>query len=259
MLYFDLNDKIRIDEDSPYNFVSHNSYDSLVEFMTNSVNRIETETSPRIIVLETWLMLDYVIRELIIWGVGVKAISNDEFDLKNELLPIGFKNCLDLLIKLKKQQESLLVDPNKNCIKLPLGFWHYIDTKLEGKEKEIVLKVIYRYQKKKNPNYLTPEEIRSSNEVSSNSIVVNKKLNTIPQNSDFRTVDDHWLNIMKYLDEKWVGRVNQINKARNSAAHSYNEETVFKDFGIKGKDRVEKLRKYCIDTISSLLKIKINT
>ncbi len=226
MSHFDLNDKIRIDEYSPYNIISHNTVDNLEEFLTKSITRIKTESSPRLIIIETWLMLDFAIRQLIIWGIGADHNSNDNFDLRNKLLPTGFKNCLDFLLTFKKRQEDLIVDPNAKCLKLPIRFWHYIKTELD-----------------------TTEKVERGV-----SIGISNTINPTP--IEFRTVDEHWLKVVSFLNNDWINKVNQINNVRNEAAHSYNEEKVFNAFGINGSNRTELLRQKCIASVSFLLQVK---
>jgi len=254
MTHFDITDHIRIDELSPFNYTSRRTINNLEDFLKSSVSRISTETNPRIIILETWLMLDFAIRQLIVWGIGADINSNDNFDLRSELLPTGFQNCLDFLITYKKRQENLTIDPNEKCLRLPVRFWYYLNKELDKPDSDIVINTIYKYQKKMNPNFQTPQEIVTSfrTPVWNISTIESTSNTTV----EYRTVDEHWLKVTSHLNEDWVKKVTQINKARNIAAHSYNEEIIFSAFGINGSNKIELLRNKCVESISSLLKVK---
>ncbi len=254
MTHFEIKNKMLIDNNSPYNYSSHKTSDQLEDFLTKTIESIKKEKNPRLIVLETWLMLDFAIRQLIIWGIGADINCTENFDLRNELLPTSFKQCLDFLISFRDRQKSLSINPSRKCLELPHTFWRYIYKEVE--HKDIVLKAIFDYQKKMNPNYIIPNapcvQTLFPNSDYTKSLWT---LNTTPP--EFRTVDDRWLEVVSYLDSKWVKKVNQINNARNKAAHFYNQKEIFKCFGINGFNQIEVLKKKCLESISFLLKINL--
>ncbi len=255
MTEIDINEHLSMDENSPYNIVFHTPLEIIEAFLTNRIKSIKQSENPRVIVLETWLLLDFVIRQLIIWGIGSASHSHDEFDLKSELLPIGFKNCLDFLLKFRDRQINLPTDPNQKCLNLPFGFWSYINKLENSSEKEIFLKILSDYQKTQNPDYEIPFSKKQQVDLLSTSLYSLKPTNV--KSIVFRTVSDDWIKVTSLLTPKWFKDVEQINKARNAAAHSYTDDNIFHCFGINGDKKIEKLRKKCIENIELLLKINV--
>jgi hypothetical protein len=52
--------------------------------------------NPREMILETWHILDYAVRDLTMRGLGLDKFCSDEFDLRYELFP-EFRKLLQLL------------------------------------------------------------------------------------------------------------------------------------------------------------------
>jgi hypothetical protein len=249
MSHFKLSDKIVIDDDSLLNFMSGHNPEEWESFIVKSIESILNTQSSRTLILDSWLVLDYTIRQIIIWGVGANSLSHEEFDLRYELLPLSFKSCLTFLNNLKKYQHNLPINPDEECLKLPIKFWKFLKTDIDSEKYKIILDVIDSYNEKMNPTYLNSKEHMES--ISVTSTLVKK----MPDR--FRTVDSHWINVTSNIDDQWIKKVKQINNARNSAAHSYDEEKIFSCFGINGQNKLEVLRQECLNSISILLKIKI--
>src|ERR1035437_8162619 len=74
------------------------------------------------IVLETWFILDYCVRQLIISGLGLEKFPTEDIDL----LPYGMDVCLNLLEKLKKDQLSKKTIPTLP-IKYSSEFMSFLD------------------------------------------------------------------------------------------------------------------------------------
>lgn len=194
MPHFILNKNIQVDETSPFNFSSRQSLESLEKFLSNSLERISNESSPRIIVFETWLLVDYVIRQLIVWGIGANDYSNEEFDLRVKLLPISFKNCLDFLIDFRNHQASLPADPNANTLRFTMGFYMHLKKDLSPEGLESVMNSIDSYNKSVNPIYRTREEIKASIQKSFISATNTKERKIKP--IAYRAVADNWLQLV---------------------------------------------------------------
>jgi hypothetical protein len=57
--------------------------------------------SLRLIVLETWLFIDYTIRWLLLFGLNLDEVDSPELDLRYSLLPADFRRCVQLIQKLR--------------------------------------------------------------------------------------------------------------------------------------------------------------
>ena len=67
---------------------------ALASHCLETVNKSE---SPREMVLETWLVLDYAVRDLIVNSYGLYKFCQEDFDLRYELLPQSFRALLRFL------------------------------------------------------------------------------------------------------------------------------------------------------------------
>lgn len=89
-----------------------------IELLKYSVKNIETLDNPRILILETWLILDYSVRDLIIGGLDLNKHCYEGLDLRYILLPHSFLECLSILRKVIKKQRSLEENLKLNSIGL---------------------------------------------------------------------------------------------------------------------------------------------
>jgi len=254
---FRISKNITVDDDSILNFGYSDPVPEYISFIDNSIKQIITSQNPRLLILETWLLLDYSIRHLIIWGIGAYESSDGNFDLGNELLPISFKACIDFLKKYITYQADLPIDPNSKLLKLPLSFSMFINEDVEPEKKLIIDKIIDRYNMKMNPS-MDPIYLRSKKEDDIHTLTIPKNKKTIQKTPKYRTVSPDWMNTASCLDESWFRQILKINKARNKAAHSYNEGEIYSIFAIQGKNKFKRLKKVCIDSVEKLLAIKID-
>ena len=253
---FRISKNITVGEDSILNFGTSDPFPEYISFIKNSIKQIITSQNPRLLILESWLLLDYSIRQLIIWGIGAYESSNRNFDLRNELLPISFKACIDFLGKYITYQQGLPIDPNSNLLKLPLSFSKFIYWDIEPEETIIINKIIDRYNMKMNPS-MDPIYLRSKKEEDIHTLTIPKNKKPIQKTPKYRTVSPNWMKTASCLDESWFKQIRKINNARNRAAHSYNEGGIYSIFALKGKNKFERLKEVCIDSVEKLLAIKI--
>ena len=133
-----------------------------------------------------------------------------------------------------KDQTSKPLNPTRYAIKIPGEFFSIIHSDKVFLNK--YLKYEDQYYRKKNPDY--------------NPVL------QISDDSKYRNVDEHWFKEVSKLDEGWFVAIKKINKVRNFAAHSFDENRIYTPLGIKGKNKLPKLKKYCKDTLSELISIK---
>ncbi len=67
---------------------------------------IDNNDNPRIIVIQTRLIIDFSIREILITGLNLSDFIVDDLDLQ-DLLPRGFYNCIELIETIRETQKSL--------------------------------------------------------------------------------------------------------------------------------------------------------
>ena len=59
----------------------------LSDLVGRCVETVTESESPRDMVLETWLVLDYAVRDLVVSGYGLYKFCQEDFDLRYILLP----------------------------------------------------------------------------------------------------------------------------------------------------------------------------
>lgn len=208
----------------------------LIEFsklILRSIDKIKNADNARLVILETWLILDFSIRELLRKGLDIKRFCDENFDP----LPNGFRDCSLLLKNFINQQKSKPRNPyflhSEICI--PIGFREYFFGNKERLKEAI--KIEEEYYKKHN---LESHEVYNRND------------------NEFQNVNENWIKSIQKLDDKWFKHAEKINKIRNKAAHSIDEESIYIDAGINGKDKFNKLKKYCIESLSNLIGPNLN-
>lgn len=210
---------------------SHIDTFSFLEIVDSTIKRINNSENPRIIILETWLILDYTIREILRRGLDIKRFCDDSFDP----LPNGFRDCLNLLENFIKQQNS----KNKNPyliyseVQIPIGLQDliYANKKLLKEILEYQFEFCYK-------NNISPLKMKNREDI------------------NFQNVDTFWLNSVKMLDSNWFKDANKINKVRNKAAHSIIEEDIFTMLGMKGEKKLDALKHYCNHSLKKLIGLK---
>jgi len=205
-----------------------NYYNTAYEYL----DAIQSYQSVRLIVLETWLLLDFTVRQLILAGLGLSKYENDELNLKSNLLPRNFRGCLNLLTKLRDYNKQLPHKPEEYPF---LGSLDYVSYLFENDE-EATKKVVK----------LTDEYCKI------NSI---PKPGTINEN-DYRFVKKDWIDVAEQIDDNWQKKAKRINTVRNYAAHSYSDKKIASKLGYHGDSIITQTRKHCLNMFDDLLGIK---
>jgi hypothetical protein len=76
---------------------SREQLDKLTLLVSRCIQTVTESSSARQMVLETWLVLDYAVRDLVVSGYDLYRFSQDDFDLRYELLPTSFRTQLQFL------------------------------------------------------------------------------------------------------------------------------------------------------------------
>ena len=98
----------------------------LIVLLNKSIESIKLIDNPRIIIIETWLILDYFIRDFIVSGLNLNIFCYEDFDLKYELLPQSFDRLVKFLEEFIKQQGGLEKDIKANEVDFYGKFAYFI-------------------------------------------------------------------------------------------------------------------------------------
>ncbi len=211
-------------------FLNLFDYVEFAERIDKTIEFIRQSNNSREIVIETWLIIDYSIRHILKYGLEIDRFCDDNFNI----LPQGFKDCSYLLQDFINKQKEKMPNPSKHIIFLPYEFKMAI-----FEDKEFFKKFIqYESEYYKNLN------------VSGVGVITDLRDNK------FRNVDEDWLMAVKKLDDYWFEKANKLNKVRNYASHSFDENRIYKELGLNGKKRFDKLKDYCITTLKDLVGLK---
>ena len=200
-------------------------------------------------ILETWLILDYAVRDLTMSGFGLNKFCSDEFDLRYELLP-EFRKLLQLLKNTVSYQSGLGLNPSVPNDYPPYIYSNYsflkylrdnhgdINTRLKEIEREFFAK--------QHPELA--EQINQS-----------IQFFFPPKEEEVERLPSGWLDVVNNLSGEWYDLAEKLNSARNIAAHSYDQSTISKKYGIMGPRTAEMVRAKCLELLNQLLGITLGT
>jgi len=217
----------------------------LVKLAEKCIREVEGSNNVRLIILETWLFIDFCIRELLMSGLDLNKVNIDTCDLRYLIIPNSFRRCVELIEKLKKTHSGLPQDPNESAIKLPIHFMFFI--------------------KKHYPNFLNQlldiEEEYYTKHVPE---LVTKKYNpleveTIPVLSQYSRIPKGWIKAVERIDQDWIKSAYRLNDARNQAAHSYDSKKILQRMGYFGTSAVEHLKDECVKLLRNLIGVVMET
>lgn len=205
---------------------------------------IDNNDNPRIIVIQTWLIIDFSIKEILITGLNLSDFNVDGLDLR-ELLPWGgFEKRMKLIKNIRDTQKSLKAKSVDHRIRWSFEFLKFVKedspefyAKLMKYEQDYYEKLHPECVEKPgtayvpNPNY---------------DIIANKPIN-------YRSVSDEWLEAVEKIDDGWTKMAIKINRARDKAAHSSKCKDIYKIFTLEGKDKLARLKQECKKILDDLL------
>lgn len=227
----------------PYEFSNNtpgifslNQLDEIDTFISIKTKEIEESKNPRLIILETWFIVDWLIRQIIISGINSLDLKTDEYYPHYQLLPNSFQKCIECLKGLIDSQKKLKPKPlkKKDCLSGSFELWEYIK-----KESPKTFKKIGKLEKEfQRGKYKIPKDLE---------FYIGDK---VIEKGKYRFVSEEWLLSVSKIDTEWFVKASKLNGARNKAAHAFDESSLFKSFGINGKNKIEKLRKECLNFLS---------
>ena len=215
------------------------------EFLANaseSLRAIERSEDIRHVVLEAWLLLDLVLREFLLGGLGLHGVNHSEYDLRYSLLPRSLEGLLRLILRIRDVNKELQ-DPVPKGAALPLEFLIWLRRK-ERQFFDRFVELERNYLLEKHPEALPPHER------------LPPVYTTAPwPPPDPRRISAHWVESARQLTESWVRRARQLNKARNLAAHSHDRPSIASALGYAGDNSLVLVREHCTTLARELLGI----
>jgi hypothetical protein len=191
--------------------------------------------SIRLVVLETWILIDYAIRGLLIAGFQIRGMDHEELDLRYNLLPRGFRECVSLLRKLYAVNRVLPAEPER-FLTLSMRAFRFI--------REFDPGLVDRLLAAENA-YLDARNLPGCS------------AHTMVQLVRYRSVSDDWLDVVARIDGSWESRANKLNAARNLAAHCHDERRIGCKLGFDGSNALVHAKAECWTLAREL--IGINT
>jgi hypothetical protein len=222
-----------------------NQLDERNNFISKKIEEIENNNNPRTIIMETWFIVDWLLRQLIISGINCLDLKSTKFHPHYDLLPNSFRECVDCLKNLISSQKILPSQVErkiKDSLRGSEELWLYIqDVSPDTFEK--IGKLENEFNRKK---YNIPED---KDFVMIDDITVNETGGIKVNETIYRFVSDDWLTSISFINDNWFNKAVKLNKARNEAAHAFDEGDIFMPFGINGNNKIEKLRSECLSLL----------
>lgn len=227
----------------------HSCLDHCLELLNKS-------QSPREMVLETWLALDFNIRQFLLSGFELSKFCDEDFDLKYMLLPNSFRALLTLFKDTIRYNSKFSLKPEKvstdetGGLRASYSFWKYIKDK-HGKLFDEIIEVQKEYVLYKHP------ELREYADKGYEVAIFSSDVFDISKpKRPLEKMNLNWRKIASRFDESWFGLAEQINDARNKAAHSIDVEKIGACFGLSGPNIIEAIRSKCLTILNVLLAVK---
>ncbi|GEM_PF-3069085 len=221
------------------------SYEELIQ---TCITSIKESTNVRLIVLEVWGLIDYIVRDLLISGYGLNQFCQDDFDLRYEMLPRSHHELLKLLQttinkqnKIHQARKEYLSDMGHPYYKLSGNheFFQYLEESHSCVVEELE-RLSIELHNKKHPC----KKIRNNKDY----IYTEKK-----EDIDLGIIPVGWLDEVRRLDSSWFNTAEKLNTARNKAAHFANPRIIADEFGVHGITYMYKVKNICIDMLNKLI------
>jgi hypothetical protein len=214
--------------------------------------------SLRLVVLESWLLVDYTIRELLMAGLRLPKVGQDVLFRQQILRRFNFETCRELVTKIRDINLGLRKPLPQ--ITFPPGFWMY----LFQNERNLLdqLESAQRaFRKSKGLPADLHEALREEL-----GIPAGMEFLTVDRRDNSRWVSDDWLDVTKRITKKWKNGADKLNQARNEAAHSHDElaiakklvdeSAIAKKLVVSESDALKLAKEECREIATELVNVK---
>lgn len=216
-----------------------------VDIAEKCVSLVKSSESIRLIVLETWLFIDYSIRQLIMGALDLTRYNHEDYDLQYNLLPRSFEACLTLLVRLKNSNEKLPSNPEHGRVLLPGRFAFFL-MKEHRQTFDELIEAEREYYRKFFPSLL-PHENDGTEAISLSPVKVTSH--------SYRRLSDDWLEAVADIDEEWSKKASKLNAARNLAAHSHDVPKIVARMGYSGENANQHVKNHCLELLEQMIGI----
>ncbi len=222
--------------------------EKLSDLIRRCVATVTEAASPREMILESWLVVDYAIRDLLVSGYGLTHFCQEDFDVRYELLPKSFEGLLKLLEGTVSYQTSLGEEPSQSddyppYIRSSAGFLRHL-AENHADIRERLKEIQAEYFAKRYPEL-------------AKQIQQGEQFHFMQREKQTERVPSGWLKLAGSLGNDWFRLARKLNKARNKAAHSYDLSAIARAFGIAGPQVVDSVRAECLGLLKKLLGITL--
>ena len=235
-------------EDMPF-WGNKRQLDELTELTTRCLKTLKETSSAREMVLETWLTIDFALRQFLISGFELDRFCDEDFDLRYILLPSNFRDLIRLLKETRDFYSKYPIESEPTPKDKQGGFRSSYDFLKYVRDEhadlwEKIDEVTWEYRFKMQPELR--DQIRNS-----------AVFFTIPPENEATILKPGWRKVAKILDDKWTDKALRFNTARNAAAHQPNTEVIGKRLGLRGKNITELIRNECLGLLENLLSVSV--
>ncbi len=214
----------------------------LIDLTKGTIKEIKNQKNTRIVIIETWLLIDFIIRDAIMTLLELKKHSREDCDLKYSLLPKSFMECVEFLKKFKKSQDKL--KEIKPAVRHQITY---------GGSWELIM-----YIRENNPNIFKDIELLTDAFFKDKGETRPMVYLDMPEEEKikYKSINkDLEIQLAKFTDE-WFKSAEKLNKARNKSAHLINPGEIYIIFGINGDNKLKKLKTVCSQLIFELIGVK---
>jgi hypothetical protein len=240
-------DGIELSEDVLFYGTSH-KLEELASLASICLGEVQRSENVRIIVLEAWLFVDYCIREFLISGLDLNSINVEHCDLRIQLLPRSFRECINLIIKLRTVHSALPRDPSDMAIRLPIRYLFFIQKELPDLFTQL-LDAEQQFYRHYAPDLVKKDRSEITTYITEASV-------SKPERQvEYSHISPHWLKAVARIDEAWIKSAIRLNEARNFAAHSYDVSAILSRMGYSGPSGINHLKSECAEMLNKLIGI----
>ncbi len=220
--------------------------EELAFLASRCIEEVERSDNVRVIVLETWLFIDFCVREFLISGLDLSSINVERCDLRIHLLPRSFRECIDLIIRLRAVHSALPRDPLDKAVRLPMRFLFFIKKEFPDFVAQL-RDVEQQYYRRYAPELVKKDPLELATRITLAS-------STVPESRvEYSHISVDWLKAVAKIDEEWTKTASRLNDARNFAAHSYDASAILGRMGYSGPNAVSHLKGECTEMLRKLI------
>ena len=225
----------------------------LGEVVCRCIDNCKASSNIREIVLETWITIDFAIRQLLLSGFNLTRFSDQELDIGYLIFPNSFRELVNILRKTRKYCMEHKSEPMREevdrggSLRASIGFWKFVKEK-DPELFERIIKTTDAYDQKMHPEL---SENGKAYYIQESQSLFDAK------NQPFKEFSDQWKEVICELDDNWFDMIDRLNEARNVAAHNYDAKQIARRFGKTEPDLVDKVKSDCFSLLEDLLNVRL--